>query len=333
VDIQLLDQVKAARFFITRPGVVYLDEWLSIALLTAVNYSAVIERRAVSEDDFRDPTRVIVNQGGQQFLDWGAKRPILHQPSAIVLDHHYLSQDAAPVCTISMVLDILGLVEIARKVWPWLRYYEIRDSKGEDRLTETVVNNLLDIMGADYLSGSESQYLPEMWQVLKPLQSPIEITMMMMFGKYRIHYPGSRMHRMLQAIGDESLNFLQSVKDRWELLSREAKVGYIKGHKWIDATCIAPQDMPSLELGRWINDYHPDAVGSITLDDKGRTLRIYRRKESPAINLHLIAGQPDVLYVHKDSKLAKLNRNANVSFLLGRATALPKEKNGLHPKP
>ena len=107
------------RTILTHPGKAHRDEFISCCLLIAAGQADRVERRDATEKDLDDSEVIVLDQGGR------------HQPELMNFDHHQFERDAAPACSITLVLPLLGVdAEVARSIWGWLEFTERMDSKG-----------------------------------------------------------------------------------------------------------------------------------------------------------------------------------------------------------
>ena len=104
---------------VTHPGHAHRDEFISCCLLIVSGIAKIIVRRDPTKEDLNNPDVIVLDQGGR------------HEPEKLNFDHHQLPRDAAPTCSITLVLSYLGIdVEQARQIWGWLEFSELLDSKG-----------------------------------------------------------------------------------------------------------------------------------------------------------------------------------------------------------
>ena len=86
---------------VTHPGSAHRDEFLACCLLLADDNIAPhierIERRDCKAEDLEDRNTIVLDQGG------------MYSEPFHNYDHHQLGRDAAPVCSITMVLTMLGI--------------------------------------------------------------------------------------------------------------------------------------------------------------------------------------------------------------------------------
>ena len=102
---------------LTHPGGAHKDEFLACCVLLA-ECPAPIVRREPSPADLADPSVAVIDVGHS------------HDPALNNFDHHQLPRDHVPTCSLSIVLQHLGLYEDARQFCEWLEPAEWFDCRG-----------------------------------------------------------------------------------------------------------------------------------------------------------------------------------------------------------
>ncbi|MEO0663582.1 MAG: MYG1 family protein, partial [Planctomycetota bacterium] len=111
------------RLVVTHPGGAHKDDLLAVSVLVAL-HGCPVERREPTSEDLADPAVAVVDVGGA------------HDPARANFDHHQFPRDHRPTCSLSLVLDALGLYEDALKFCDWLETAEHFDSRGPKRTAE-----------------------------------------------------------------------------------------------------------------------------------------------------------------------------------------------------
>ena len=158
---------------LTHPGGAHKDEFLACSVLLALHPVALVRREPVAAD-LDNPTVAVVDVGHR------------HEPALANFDHHQLPKNHPPTCSLSLVLQHLGLYEDARQFCDWLEPAEWFDCRGP-------------LVTARWLGID-----PE---VVNQLNSPIDITLLRRFALVQELAPGQPLWEMMRMIGqDQSLN-------------------------------------------------------------------------------------------------------------------------------
>lgn len=274
---------------VTHPGQSHRDEFLSCCLLIAAGKVDCIERRDCTEEDltastYNDPHVIVLDQGGR------------HEPELLNFDHHQFPREADPACSITLILAYIGIdVEKARKIWGWLEFSELLDSKGPFATAEKLGSN------------------PE---ALFAGVSPIETTVLRWFEGDSYIKNTDALWSLMHRIGKEKLDYLNEVFERHEVLDACADVVKIDGVVVVDASCIDRDENPVMGLEAWIQTNgrirrefpgHTVSV-TVTQDDRGSGYCLYRRNDDPRIDFSALEGKTDVVFAHKGGFVAKLKR-------------------------
>ena len=108
---------------VTHPGGAHKDDLLATCVLIAI-HGCAIERREPTPEDLADPEVGVVDIGET------------HDPALNNFDHHHFPREHAPSCSLSLVLQSLGVYEDAVKFCDWLEPAEWFDSRGPNRTAE-----------------------------------------------------------------------------------------------------------------------------------------------------------------------------------------------------
>ena len=270
---------------VTHPGSAHRDEFLSCCLLIAAGEADCIERRDCTEADLENPEVIVLDQGGR------------HEPRLCNFDHHQFDRDADPACSITLILPYLGIdVEQARQIWDWLEFSELLDSKGPFETAKRLGSN------PDGLFAGIS---------------PVETTVLRWFGKmqdrgrilisYDPPYGFSGLWEIMHRVGKEKLDYLKEVTERLDCLRENAKVVEVKGLRFVDARGIDRDDNPTLGLEIYCQQMGDNRIaGTITQDDRGDGVSLFRRKDHPRVDFSRLEGMDGVVFAHKGGFVAKL---------------------------
>lgn len=267
---------------VTHRGQAHRDEFLACCLLLAAGKADCICRLDPLDADFNDPDVIVLDQGE------------VHDPERLNFDHHQFDRDADPACSITLILPYLGIdVEQARKIWGWLEFSELLDSKGPFATAEKLGSN------PDALFAGIS---------------PVETTVLRWFASFctlsteHCEALWGLMHR----VGKEKLDYLKKVTERLDYLRENTQVIEFDGLRFLDATCIDRKDNPNLglemyaqELGERLQPLFLIA-GTITQDDRGDGVSLFRREDHPRVDFSRLEGRDGVVFAHKGGFVAKL---------------------------
>lgn len=263
---------------LTHPGGSHKDEFLACCLLLA-KHNVPIVRREPTADDLADPMIAVLDVGGE------------HEPLRGNFDHHQFPKDHPPICSLSLVLQHLGVYEDARAFCEWLEPAEWFDTRGA---MET------------------SRWLGIERDKLAKLNSPIDVTLLRRFAMISELQPGDPLWEVMRWIGAdlleyvknlrERLDFIQSVGEFWEIESPAGPFHVL----YLPRTEPLP-DEPSAGIGRFI-DAHPDGervVGLVYPDRRGNGFGLSRHNDHPRLDFTRIQDCEDVHFAHARGFVAK----------------------------
>lgn len=292
MKVESRDAVETAvkkRKVVTHRAQAHRDEFLSCCLLIAGGITDQIERRDCTEADLMDPDIVVVDQGMQ------------HDSVLSNYDHHQFDRDAAPCCSITLILPLLDIdVLQAREIWNWLEFSERMDSKGP-------------FQTGDYYGIPGERFFE--WS------SPVEAAVLRTFqAKDKINVI-SDIYALMEHIGKGLLEYLHGIQTRLHLLT--SKVNFVKFQEFsvVDVLAIAKTDQPTLALEVWVKqqcELQPDLDCPVTLtcDDRGEGLCMYRRNDDPRIDFSRVAGQPGVVFTHANGFIVKIDKHTSWASIL-----------------
>lgn len=281
---------------VTHPGQAHRDEFLTCCILLAAESATRIYRRDPRPEEFDDPEVFVVDQGER------------HEPHLRNFDHHQLPRDAAPTCSISLILPYLGLdVEIARGVWPWLAFAEALDSKGPFA-TATLFGMTPDSLMATI--------------------SPVENCVLRHFEQHNAISLGSPITVLMRMIGRELLDQYRDTTTRLELLAEVAE--WWKDPRWSftvgDFRGIAAADRPTFGLELFLKGQRDDCPVTITNDDRGPGCCLFRRNDDPRVDFSRLEGMPGVIFAHKGGFVAKTKPAVDIAALIAAAVVVSEEE-------
>ena len=271
------------KLIVTHPGPTHRDEFVSCCLLVAAGATDPfkpswmagrrswlvgpvwgIERRDPTEEDLANKDIIVLDQGG------------CHDPELSNLDHHQLARDAAPACSISLVLEYLGYdLSTAREILPWLEYSEVLDSKGPFALA--------DHLGCD----SESVFAGI---------SPVETFFLKQFEGIESLGQFDGMFEGMKRLGQTILDQLDDTLERIKELPQLVELSVIGGVTVADVTAVS--ENPTLGLEIYLGSTGEDVPVTISADDRGDGLSLFRRGDDPRVDFSLIANEEGVVFAH-----------------------------------
>ena len=278
---------------ITHPGQAHRDEFMACCLLIAAYKCDRIERRDATEEDLNDPKVLVLDQGGR------------HEPELLNFDHHQFDRDADPACSITLILPYLVIEPgQARQIWGWLEFSELLDSKGPFATAEKLGSN------PDALFAGVS---------------PIETTVLRWFAEMAyIDLPEqgeNSLFGLMFRIGREKLDYLNDVVERLDYLRENAKVVEVQSLLFLDARCVERTNQPALGLEMFAEELADIPAGrviagTITQDDRGDGLSLFRRNDHPGVDFSRLEGRDGVVFAHKGGFIAKLEAGTAVVPML-----------------
>ncbi len=259
---------------LTHPGGAHKDELLACALLAAVHRVPIV-RREPTPEDLADPSIAVVDVGGE------------HAPERHNFDHHQFPADHQPVCSLSLVLQHLGVYEDAREFCDWLEPAEWFDTRGPN-------------VTAKWLGLDRG--------TMNKLNSPIDVTVLRRFAKARRLEPGEPLWEMLGYIGQDLLDYLRELRSRLDYIAQNAVIWNVGDHEvlFLPRTDPVPDD-PSASIGRYLESIGKgSAVAALIYPDRrGSGYGLSRHNDDPRYDFTRIEKEPDVHFAHARGFVAK----------------------------
>ncbi|MFO1441535.1 MAG: MYG1 family protein [Verrucomicrobiaceae bacterium] len=259
---------------LTHPGGAHKDELLACALLAAVHRVPIV-RREPTPEDLADPTIAVVDVGGE------------HAPERHNFDHHQFPADHPPVCSLSLVLQHLGVYEDAREFCDWLAPAEWFDTRGPNVTAKW--------LGVDR-------------DTMNKLNSPIDVTVLRRFAKAKRLEPGEPLWEMLGYIGQDLLDYLRELRSRLDYIAQNAVIWNEGDHEvlFLPRTDPVPDD-PSASIGRYLESIGKGSsvAALIYPDRRGSGYGLSRHNDDPRYDFTRIEKEPDVHFAHARGFVAK----------------------------
>jgi len=261
---------------ITHPGGAHKDDFLACCLLLA-RHPCPVERRNPEPEELENPEIAVVDIGFQ------------HDGAKGNFDHHQFDRDHPPICSLSLVLQDMGLYEDARSFCDWLEPAEWLDTRGA---VET------------------AKWLGMDRDALAKLNSPIDVTLMRRFAAAKLHQPGEPLWEVMRWIGEDLVNYLTELRQRLDFIKEHHQRWHIDSPEGGFEVIFLPRteplpDDPSAGLGRFIMEQEPGIVGMIYPDGRGEGYGLKRYEDHPGLDFTRIEDEPDVHFAHARGFIAK----------------------------
>jgi len=270
--------MPSIKTILTHPGGAHKDEFLACSVLLALHPVPVV-RREPTPDDLADAATCVVDVGHR------------HEPALNNFDHHQLPKDHPPTCSLSLVLQHLGLYEDARQFCLWLEPAEWFDCRG---LVTT----------AQWLSTS-----PE---TVSKLISPIDITLLRRFALAKRVEPGQPLWEVMRMIGEDLLDYVKTLRDRLDLIGRQAEIWDLELAGRPAKILFLPRteplpDEPSMGIDQFIESrgLAAEVVGTVYPDRRSTGYGLSRFQDNARLDFTRLAGLPDVHFTHARGFVAK----------------------------
>lgn len=262
--------MKKLKLIVTHPGQAHRDEVMACAMLLA-SQAVPIQRRDPTEDDLQDPEVAVVDCGRR------------HEPALANLDHHQMARGTV-TCAFDLAMEWLGYKpEEYRDVFLWAEFTSRLDATGP---------------------GAAAAWLGCTPDALARTVSPIETSILRWFQDQREILPGSTLHALLVLIGTEKIVYLEKVSRRLRDLGEITDFERVGGIRVADVTQIPGDQEPTLGLEMFLRG-SGDCPVTVTADDRGPGLCLFRRNDDPRIDFSRLEGREEILFAHKGGFVAK----------------------------
>ncbi len=260
---------------LTHPGGAHKDEFLACSVLLSLHPVPVV-RREPTAADLADPAVCVVDVGHE------------HAPERNNFDHHQLPKDHPPTCSLSLVLQQLGLYADARRFCPWLESAEWFDCRGA-------------VTTARWLGVADD--------VLPKLNSPIDVTLLRRFALAKRLAPGDPLWEMMRMVGEDLVNYVRTLRARLGFIGQHAQLWPLSPLGkvlFLPRTEPLPEE-PSLGLDEYIDEQNlaGEIVGLIYPDRRSAGYGLGRFRDHPSLDFTRIAREPDVHFAHARGFVAK----------------------------
>ncbi|MET0263542.1 MAG: MYG1 family protein [Rariglobus sp.] len=263
---------------LTHPGGAHKDEFLACSVLLAI-HPVPLMRREPTPAELADPSIAVVDVGHS------------HDPALGNFDHHQFPADHPPICSVSLVLQYLGLYEDARQFCDWLEPAEWFDCRGPI---------------------ATAQWLGVERHIISRLHSPIDGTLLRRFASVTRLDPGEPLWEVMRMIGDDLLTYLRSLRERLEFISRHADLWTIDTTSGPARVVFLPRtdplpDDPSAGIERYVESrgLGQSVIGLISPDRRSGGYGLSRYRDNALLDFTRISSQSDVHFAHARGFVAK----------------------------
>ena len=283
---------------LTHPGGSHKDEFLACCLLLAGHPVAIV-RREPTPEDLADVHTAVVDVGHE------------HAPDRGNFDHHQFPKDHPPVCSLSLVLQHLGLYEDAQRFCDWLEPAEWFDTRGP---IET------------------ARWLGVERETLFKLNSPVDTTLLRRFAGSAQLQPGEPLWEVMRWIGTDLVDYLKNLRQRLDHIAEVGEFWQIETADGPFKVLFMPReeplpDEPSAGLGRFIESREDAAeiAGLVYPDRRGSGFGLSRHNDHPGLDFTRIEKCEDVHFAHARGFVAKTSASdpARLKALLAMAWSKP----------
>ena len=266
------------KLIITHPGSAHKDDFLACCVLIAES-PVSIHRKDPDSEDLDDSSVAVIDVGDR------------HEPNKKNFDHHQFPRDRVPTCSLSLVLQDLGLYDDARSFCDWLETAEWFDCRE---------------------ANATANWLGAKREIIGRMSSPIELSLLRRFASQNEHLPGEPLWEIMKMIGKDLVDYLRGLRRRLQYISEHSEVWNIKREPhsllaiYLPRTHPLPDD-PSMGLPRFIeeNGLAAKAHAMIYPDRRGEGYGLCRYNDHPSMDFNRISSEPDVHFVHAAGFIAK----------------------------
>ena len=138
--------------------------------------------------------------------------------------------------------------------------------------------------------------------------SPIEEAILNRFSKHNKYNPKSDVYIMMRTIGEQLLKTLGQFTERWKKLSETITTMEVDNNLVVISLAINGDDDPTFALNALVDENYPSAIATVTLDDRGSGMCLFRLNDSPKIDFSQIETDNRVLFAHKNGFVAKTHK-------------------------
>ncbi len=261
---------------ITHDGSAHEDDFYSCCIAAHVyGVNRIMRKTQVTQEEKEDPHTLILDTGRE------------HQPLLGNFDHHHFPHQKNTDderCTVSLLLDDLGLYEPAKEIYPWLSRVEVQDKRG----THTMAK----------LYGIPPHLVRGM------VETPVCSYVLEWFESATDIQATDALMAFMKSIGQKIHHGIISYQERMEFLKTHAKlIPLLTGFKLVYLESDHPITAPSMGINKFLQG--ADAPVMMSVDSSGPGWTLFRRNDDPRIDFMRIRGDERILFVHQKGFLAK----------------------------
>jgi len=263
---------------VTHPGGAHKDDFLACAVLIS-KFPVSIFRRDPTEDELGDPEVAVVDVGHR------------HEPDLNNFDHHQFPRDMEPTCSLSLVLQKMGIYEDTKEFCSWLETAEWFDCRGP--------NDTADWLGVDR-------------EAMAKLNSPLDVTLMQAFAKQTEHHSGEPVWEVMKMIGTDLVSYVTNLRSRMDQVAKVEQVWDLsEGDQGIKVMFVPRTDPPIEDASGALAwrvkelELEEDVVATVYPDSRGEGYGMRRFNDSPVLDFSLLADEPEVHFTHARGFIAK----------------------------
>jgi hypothetical protein len=215
----------------------------------------------------------------------------VHEPARNNFDHHHLPKDHPPTCSLSLVLQHLGLYEDARQFCPWLEPAEWFDCRG---------------------AITTGKWLGVEPETLAKLNSPIDITLLRRFALAKQVAPGDPLWEVMRMVGEDLLDYVKTLRARLDFIGRHAEVWDLELGDGQARFLFLPRtepmaEEPSMGLDQFIESrgLADSVVGTVYPDRRSTGYGLSRFRDNSRLDFTRITHCPEVHFAHARGFVAK----------------------------
>jgi hypothetical protein len=281
----MIDFQKVGKI-IVHPGHAHRDDFLFVCFVLAMckerGVVPMVERKNPTEEELNNPY-VVVGDVGER-----------HEPELSNFDHHQFDRDNAPVCALTLLLKDMTIYEEAKRGFRWLNVTEKFDSKGPHYVANEI--------GIEWNKISDATF------------SPIEEVILHRFSKST--ETNETMIELMTSTGEELLNTLEQFTGRYQQLSDSITTSLVYGNEIVFSLGISGDNDPTFALNAYVSENYPNAIATITHDDRGEGYCLFRLNDSPKIDFSQIESDERILFAHKNGFVAKTHDKLDSTEIL-----------------
>lgn len=263
---------------VTHPGGAHKDDLLAVCVLIA-RHQVPVFRRDPTAEELDDPGVAVVDIGGRD------------DAACHNFDHHHYPREHPPTCSLSLVLEHLGLYEDARHFCDWLEPAEWFDSRGPQKT---------------------AQWLGVPRRAISRLNSPIDVTLLRRFAARAEHRPGEILYEFMRLVGQDLLEYLRVARERIDFVAGHAQRWSLpQGTETIEVVFLPRTDPladePSIAVANYVRarGLEKQIAALVYPDRRGSGYGISRYEDHPRLDFSRLEGRGDVHFAHKSGFMCK----------------------------